>query len=60
MKALNKQKLVIELVDIGYAIEKYAKEHNLGVVKELVGHGVGTSVHESPDVPNYGTKGNRA
>lgn len=40
--------------DIGYAIEKYATEHNLGVVKELVGHGIGTSVHEEPDVPNYG------
>lgn len=40
--------------DIGYAIEQYAKAHHLGVVKELVGHGVGTSVHEAPDVPNYG------
>lgn len=42
--------------DIGYAIETYAKEHHLGVIQELVGHGVGTSVHEEPDVPNYGTK----
>lgn len=42
--------------DISNAIEKYAKKHNLGIVKELVGHGVGTSVHEDPDVPNYGTK----
>ena len=40
--------------DIGYAVEKYAKEHKLGVVKELCGHGVGTDVHEDPDVPNYG------
>ena len=38
-------------------IEKYAKEHNLGVVKELVGHGVGKHLHEEPDVPNYGKKG---
>lgn len=43
--------------DIGYAVEKYAKEHNLGVVRELVGHGVGTDVHEEPDVPNYGARG---
>ena len=43
--------------DIGFAIAKYAKEHGLGVVKELCGHGVGTSVHESPDVPNYGKQG---
>lgn len=42
--------------DIGYAIETYAKEYHLGVIQELVGHGVGTSVHEEPDVPNYGTK----
>lgn len=40
--------------DISYAIEQYAQEHNLGVVKELCGHGVGTSVHEDPEVPNYG------
>ena len=42
--------------DIGYAIEAYAEKHNLGVVKELVGHGVGSSVHEDPDIPNYGRK----
>lgn len=40
--------------DIGHAIEEYAKKYNLGVVRELVGHGVGTKVHEEPDVPNYG------
>ncbi len=40
--------------DIGYAIEQYAHKHNLGVVKELCGHGVGVSVHEDPEVPNYG------
>lgn len=40
--------------DIGYAIEQYAHKHNLGVVKELCGHGVGTSIHEDPEVPNYG------
>ena len=40
--------------DIGSAIEIYARNHNLGVVKELCGHGVGTDVHEPPDVPNYG------
>ncbi|MDD2469634.1 MAG: type I methionyl aminopeptidase [Bacilli bacterium] len=40
--------------DIGYAIEQYALKHNLGVIRELIGHGVGNSVHEDPDVPNYG------
>ena len=43
--------------DIGCAIEEFATKHNLGVVKELVGHGVGTSVHEDPEVPNYGKRG---
>ncbi len=43
--------------DIGYAVETYAEEHELGVVKELVGHGVGSSLHEDPEVPNYGKKG---
>ncbi len=42
--------------DIGFAIETYAKKHNLGVIRELVGHGVGSKVHEDPDVPNYGKK----
>lgn len=43
--------------DIGAAIEEYANNHNLGVVIELVGHGVGTSIHEEPEVPNYGKHG---
>ncbi len=42
--------------DIGYAVETCAKKYHLGVVKELVGHGVGSHVHEEPDVPNYGKK----
>ena len=40
--------------DIGNAVEKYANAHNLGIVRELCGHGVGNHLHESPDVPNYG------
>ena len=43
--------------DISHAIEEYATEHDLGVIKELCGHGVGTDVHEDPEVPNYGEKG---
>ena len=45
------------LGDVGAAIYDYATKHKLGVVRELVGHGIGTNVHEEPDVPNYGTKG---
>lgn len=40
--------------DIGAAVTAVAKESGYGVVRELVGHGVGTDVHEDPDVPNYG------
>ena len=43
--------------DISNAIETYANSHNLEVVKELVGHGIGNHVHEKPDVPNFGKKG---
>ncbi len=43
--------------DIGAAVEAYATSHNLGVVRELVGHGIGTNLHEEPDVPNYGKQG---
>jgi len=47
----------IHVGDIGYAVSKYAHEHNLSVIRELVGHGVGTDVHEEPDVPNFGKQG---
>ncbi len=44
--------------DIGYAIQQYAeKEHRYGVVRELVGHGIGRDLHEAPEVPNYGRRG---
>lgn len=43
--------------DISNAVQTYAEKHHLGVVKELVGHGIGTEMHEEPDVPNYGVKG---
>ena len=43
--------------DISHAVEVYAKEHNLGVVEELCGHGIGTEMHEDPEVPNYGKAG---
>lgn len=45
------------LGDIGYAIINYVKKHNLKVIKDLVGHGVGYDVHEDPPVFNYGNKG---
>jgi methionyl aminopeptidase len=43
--------------DIGYAVQEHAEKHGFGVVKELVGHGVGLKLHEKPEVPNYGKRG---
>src|SRR6202012_611820 len=43
--------------DIGYAVQEHAERNGFGVVKELVGHGVGTHLHEKPEVPNYGRRG---
>ena len=43
--------------DIGYAIESIARDHGYGVVRPFVGHGIGTSMHEDPQVPNYGRPG---
>lgn len=43
--------------DIGFAIQAYAEKHGYGVVRELVGHGLGSDLHEAPEVPNYGKRG---
>ncbi len=43
--------------DISYAIQQHAEKHGYGVVRELVGHGLGKSLHEDPEVPNYGKRG---
>ncbi len=47
--------------DISYAIQHYAETvHGYGVVRELVGHGIGKKLHEDPEVPNFGTRGHGA
>ena len=56
-KGINEVKPGARIGDISSAIEEYATSHNLGIVKELCGHGVGNNLHEDPDVPNYGIKG---
>ena len=43
--------------DIGYAVQHHAEKNGYGVVRELVGHGLGRGLHEKPEVPNYGRKG---
>ncbi|MDB5162525.1 MAG: methionine aminopeptidase type [Candidatus Saccharibacteria bacterium] len=47
----------VRIGDIGAAIEKVLKEAKLGIIRELVGHGVGHEMHEAPEIPNYGKKG---
>ena len=46
--------------DIGFAVQKKAESYGYGVVRELVGHGIGSNLHEEPQVPNYGNKGRGA
>lgn len=43
--------------DIGHAVESTVKPYGYGVLKEYVGHGIGTDMHEDPEIPNYGTPG---
>lgn len=43
--------------DIGFAVQQLAERNGYGVVREYVGHGVGHSMHEDPNVPNYGKRG---
>jgi methionyl aminopeptidase len=43
--------------DVGNAIQKYTESQGYGVVRELVGHGLGTKMHEDPEMPNYGKRG---
>lgn len=43
--------------DVGHAIQTYCEKRGYSVVRELVGHGIGRKMHESPEVPNYGKKG---
>lgn len=43
--------------DIGYAIQYHTEKEGYGVVRELVGHGLGKEMHEDPQVPNYGRRG---
>ncbi|MDB5015146.1 MAG: type methionyl aminopeptidase [Daejeonella sp.] len=47
----------LRIGDIGFAVQEHAERNGLGVVRELVGHGVGVKLHEKPEVPNYGKRG---
>lgn len=56
-KGIEQAKVGNRLGDISFAIQQKAHEFNYGVVRELVGHGVGRELHEEPQVPNYGSRG---
>lgn len=56
--AIEQARVGNRLGDIGFAVQNFVeKEHRYGVVRELVGHGLGKSLHEEPEVPNYGKRG---
>lgn len=50
-------KVGYRLSDISHAIQKYAESYNFSVVRDYVGHGIGTQMHEDPQIPNYGPPG---
>ena len=55
--AIDKAVVGMRIGDVGYAVQEHAEKNGFGVVKELVGHGVGFKLHEKPEVPNYGRRG---
>ena len=58
-KGIEKAIVNNRIGDIGYAIQEHTEfKNNYGVVRELVGHGLGKQLHEDPQVPNYGKRGN--
>jgi len=56
-KGIEQMKAGNRVGDIGHAIQQHAQKQGFGVVRELVGHGLGRSLHEEPQVPNYGKRG---
>ena len=56
-RGIEKAVVGMRIGDIAYAVQEHAEKHGYGVVKELVGHGVGFKLHEKPEVPNYGKRG---
>tara|TARA_B100000579_G_scaffold437454_1_gene466849 strand:- start:2381 stop:3124 length:744 start_codon:yes stop_codon:yes gene_type:complete len=57
-KGIEQAQIGNRIGDIGYAIQQHAENHGFSVVRELVGHGIGKKLHEEPQVPNFGVKGN--
>jgi methionyl aminopeptidase len=56
-KGIEQVRLGGRISDIGHAIQKHVEEHGFSVVREFVGHGIGASLHEEPQIANYGERG---
>ena len=56
-KGIEEAKFGNRIGDVGFAVQKYVEDRGYTVVRELVGHGLGRSLHEGPEVPNYGKRG---
>ncbi len=56
-KAIGLVKPGVRLGDIGHAVETYAEQQGMGVVRDYCGHGIGRTMHEGPCIPNFGEKG---
>jgi methionyl aminopeptidase len=56
-KALDVVKAEARVSDIGAAVQSHVEAHGFSVVREFVGHGIGTKLHEEPQIPNYGVAG---
>src|SRR5438094_7859025 len=59
-KAIEQVKLGNTISDIGGAVQEFVEANGFSVVREFVGHGIGTKLHEEPQVPNFGTRGHGA
>lgn len=57
-RGIQSAKVGNHVSDIGHAIQSYVEPFGYSVVRELVGHGIGTQLHEDPQIPNYGVPGN--
>ncbi len=60
LKAISSIKAGKRVGDIGYEVQTFVESFGYSVVRDLVGHGLGTSLHEKPEVPNYGRRGTGA
>ncbi|PYT51604.1 MAG: type I methionyl aminopeptidase [Acidobacteria bacterium] len=59
-RAIDKMRAGNRLGDVGHAVQSWVEQHGYSVVREFVGHGIGTKMHDEPNLPNYGDEGHGA